>query len=170
MATIGQSSPSTLQPVINSLYNLQIALQQWGASMGFTNQQISITQANAGVNNGPSDAYTNNALYIQWQGLNARVQLLLSNIINSQSVRQIQVRGGSLYYLAAQFYGDVNQAFGLMEFNDLPTPRLSDTLVQDIYIPQAITVQAATGVSFAQVTPVSTGSTQTGTTLGPQPL
>ena len=136
MASVSTASQSVLQPLIASIIAFQAGLLAYGVENGLT-----------------VDSGTTSPLYLQYVQLTNAATILLNTVRSAQTLREIQVLGGTLYDLAAQFYQDVTQAFSLMEVNNIPSPWLSITLEETIVLPPTVTAQASSGISAAQAIP-----------------
>lgn len=133
MALVSQSSPIVIQPIIAALKKFQSSVIAWGEQNGLN-----------------TDAGTTSSLYVAYAQMLSLSKLLLGLYQNTQSKNTIQVRGGSLYEVAALYYKDVLQAFTLMTVNSLWSPWLPSSVPETINIPPAQTTTPATG--FGPVT------------------
>ena len=62
-------------------------------------------------------------------------ELMSRNIANGYSEQTLQMQGGSLFSVAAQYYGDVSQAFNLASANGLHSPFLPSAIFSSVKIP-----------------------------------
>jgi hypothetical protein len=136
MASVSTASQSVLQPLIASIVAFQAGLLTYGQQNGLT-----------------VDSGTTSPLYLQYAQLTNATTILLNLVRSAQTLQEIQIIGGSLYAIAAQFYQDVTQAFSLMEVNNIPAPWLSETLEENLFLPPTVTAQASSGISAAQAIP-----------------
>jgi hypothetical protein len=67
--------------------------------------------------------------------LRSQLACIQKNILNGQAPRTITTKGGSFYDLAAQWYGDVTQAFPLAMVNGFPTTLVDPTILETIVLP-----------------------------------
>jgi hypothetical protein len=74
-------------------------------------------------------------LYVPGQQLLSSLNLISSNMNFFQHQTITQQQGGSLYEIAATKYGDIDQAFNLMQANGIRAPRLPGTIVSTIGLP-----------------------------------
>jgi hypothetical protein len=142
MANVQKASPPALQPTIAALKAFQAALVTFGNTI----------QANAPAPLN-TDAGTTSPMYVAWISAVNLASLLLAALTTPQTTQQVTVSGGSLYEIAARYYGDVNQAFALMYANGKCTPWLPNAVPQTIALPQKQTLMPAYGIAAAQVTP-----------------
>lgn len=104
-------------------------------SVALTTIQNNITSATSLVNR--LDPL--GSLYVPGQQLLSSLNLLASNLNFSQHQTVKIMQGGSLYELAATKYGDVEQAFNLMQANGIRAPRLPGVQVSSIGLPPIAT-------------------------------
>lgn len=147
MASLAQAAPSVRQPVLTALAAVISALK----TFAIQNNVAAWPPPASGAQGATSD--TNSSLYLQVARFQNTLQLLVANISGSQSAKNTTRIGGTLYEVAAQYYGDPTQAFALMEFDGFITPQLPNSVDSTINLPPGITAAPATGISAAQVTP-----------------
>lgn len=120
--------------------------------------------ANDNANALNTDAGTTSAAYLSYSRIASLANLLLNTLLNGQSAKQATIQGGSFYEIAAQYYGDITQAFSIMYANGAFTPWIPNALVANVNLPPAATLMPSYGVAAAQVTPPSAAVQVTGGT------
>jgi len=120
---------SLLSAVGTALSNLGTALDLAGpiasasgvtATNALTAIDAAITATNAYIASLPKNV--NTATFVESQNILSNLIVVKANFSSGQSPTSIIVYGGSLFDIAAQYYGDASLAIALMNANNLISP------------------------------------------------
>lgn len=111
-APLSQASQSTATNITNQITALTSQVQPYLAALAVTDPKIV-----------PATQFLN------------ALTLISRNVVGGKAPRTVQVSGGSLSRIAAQYYGDASLGVAIAQANGLPSTRIPDGVTKTIILP-----------------------------------